>query len=62
MNKTIGTIIVGMIFIFIWVVLPILVGVIVEYISNIITIDFIIKAFLIITACSFIIISKLERR
>ena len=62
MKKIIGTTIVGIMFIFIFVILPVIVGAIVEFLSNIITMNFIVKAISIITACSFISILKLERR
>lgn len=62
MKKIIGTTIVGIMFIFIFVILPVIVGVVVEFLSNIITINFIVKAISIITVCGFISILKLERR
>ena len=58
MKRIIGTIIVGMMFIFIFAILPILVGIITEAIANIITIDFIVKVISIISICSFIGILK----
>ena len=62
MKKIIGTTIVGIMFIFIFVILPVIVGIVVEFLSNIITMNFIFKAISIITVCSFISILKLERR
>ncbi len=62
MKKIIGTTIVGIMFIFIFVILPVIVGIVVEFLSNIITMNFIVKAISIITVCSFISILKLERR
>jgi hypothetical protein len=58
MEKIIGTTIVGIMFIFIFVILPVIVGVVVEFLSNIITIDFIMKVAYIMLACSFICILK----
>ena len=62
MKRTIGTIIVGVMFIFIFVILPVIVGVVVEFLSNIITMDFIVKIFYIFLVCDIIFVFKIEKR
>ncbi len=62
MKKIIGTTIVGIMFIFIFVILPVIVGVVAEFLSNIITMNFIVKVIFIITICSFIFIIRTEKR
>lgn len=62
MKRIIGTIIVGVMFIFIFVILPVIVGVVVEFLSNIITMDFIVKIFYIFLVCDIIFVFKIEKR
>lgn len=58
MKKIIGPIIVGGMFIFIFVILPVIVGAIVELLSNIITMNFIVKMFYIFLVCDIIFVFK----
>lgn len=58
MKEIIGPIIVGVMFIFIFVILPVIVGAIVELLSNIITMNFIVKMFYIFLVCDIIFVFK----
>jgi hypothetical protein len=58
MKKVVANIILAIAFIFMFVGLPVLVGIVVEAVADIITIDFIMKVAYIMLACSFICILK----
>lgn len=62
MKQKIATFIVGMMFMSIFVVLPVLVGIFVEFLSNIITMDFIVKIVYIFLICDIIFVFKIEKR
>lgn len=62
MKQKIATLIVGMMFMSIFVVVPMLVGILVEFLSNIITMDFIVKIVYILLTCDIIFVFKIEKR
>lgn len=62
MKQKIATFVVEMAFVFMWVGLPVLVGLLVEFLSNIITMDFIVKIAYIFLVCNIIFVFKIEKR
>lgn len=62
MKQKIATFMVGMMFMSMFVVLPVLAGLLVEFLSNIITMDFIVKIVYIFLVCDIIFVFKIEKR
>lgn len=62
MKQKIATFMVGMMFMSMFVVLPVLAGLLVEFLSNIITMDFIVKIAYIFLVCNIIFFFKIEKR
>lgn len=62
MKQKIATFMVGMMFMSMFVVLPVLAGLFVEFLSNIITMDFIVKIAYIFLVCNIIFVFKIEKR
>ena len=62
MKQKIATFMVGMMFMSMFVVLPVLAGLLVEFLSNIITMDFIVKIAYIFLVCDIIFFFKIEKR
>lgn len=62
MKQKIATFMVGMMFMSMFVVLPVLAGLLVEFLSNIITMDFIVKIAYIFLVCDIIFVFKIEKR
>jgi hypothetical protein len=62
MKQKIATFMVGMMFMSMFVVLPVLAGLLVEFLSNIITMDFIVKIAYIFLVCNIIFVFKIEKR
>lgn len=60
-QKTI-TFMIGIMFMSMFVVLPVGAGFLVEFLSNIITMDFIVKIFYIFFVCDIIFVFKIEKR
>ena len=60
-QKTI-TFMIGIIFMSMFVVLPVGAGFLVEFLSNIITMDFIVKIAYIFLVCNIILVFKIEKR
>ena len=58
MKRVVANIILAIVFIFMFAILPILVGIVVEAVADVITINFIMKVVYIMLACSFICILK----
>lgn len=52
------TVMAEIMFIFIFVILPVIVGIVVEFLSNIITMNFIVKMFYIFLVCGIIFVFK----
>lgn len=62
MKQKIITFMIGIIFMSMFVVLPVLAGLLVEFLSNIITMDFIVKIAYIFLVCNIIFVFKIEKR
>ena len=62
MKQKIATIMLGIIFMSMFVVLPVGAEFLVEFLSNIITMDFIVKIAYIFLVCNIIFVFKIEKR
>lgn len=62
MKQKIATFMVGIMLMSIFVILPVLAGLLVEFLSNIITMDFIVKIAYIFLVCNIIFVFKIEKR
>lgn len=62
MKQKIITFMIGIIFMSMFVVLPVGTGFLVEFLSNIITMDFIVKIAYIFLVCNIIFVFKIEKR
>lgn len=62
MKQKIITFMIGIIFMSMFVVLPVLAGLLVEFLSNIITMDFIVKIAYIFLVCNIIFVFKIEKK
>lgn len=62
MKKKIITFMIGIMLMSIFVILPVLAGLLVEFLSNIITMDFIVKIAYIFLVCNIIFVFKIEKR
>ncbi len=62
MKQKIITFMIGIIFMSMFVVLPVVAGFLVEFLSNIITMDFIVKIAYIFLVCNIILVFKIEKR
>jgi len=62
MKQKIITFMIGIMLMSIFVILPVLAGLLVEFLSNIITMDFIVKIAYIFLVCNIIFVFKIEKR
>ena len=62
MKQKIITFMIGIIFMSMFVALPVGTGFLVEFLSNIITMDFIVKIAYIFLVCNIILVFKIEKR
>ena len=62
MKQKIITFMIGIMLMSIFVILPLLAGLLVEFLSNIITMDFIVKIAYIFLVCNIIFVFKIEKR
>ena len=62
MKQKIITFMIGIMFMSMFVVLPVIAGFLVEFLSNIITMDFIVKIAYIFLVCNIIFVFKIEKR